>query len=106
MSRSEILKLHKSIQSGYRVKTLHSYLLITEGLADGRMDKHDVYGAITFNRSCNVLKVNPSGKKQHTAIRCQTYDKTEDHIELKLYFNSRLCRRELIFRNLPSNTMR
>ena len=30
---------------------------------DGRTDKHDVYRTITFNRSCNVLKVNPSGKK-------------------------------------------
>ena len=39
-----------------------------------------------FNRSCNVLKVNPSGKN---SIRCQMYAKTEDHIELKLYFNSR-----------------
>ena len=33
---------------------------------DGRTDKHDCYRTITFNRSCNVLKVNPSGKKQHT----------------------------------------
>ena len=30
---------------------------------DGWTDKHDVYRTITFNRSCNVLKVNPSGKK-------------------------------------------
>ena len=28
------------------------------------MDKHDVYRMITFNRLCNVLKVNPSGKKK------------------------------------------
>ena len=28
------------------------------------MDKHDVSRTITFNRSCNVLKVNPSGKKK------------------------------------------
>ena len=54
---------------------------------NGWMDKHDVYWTVTFNRSCNVLKVNPSGKKN--SIRCQTYAKTEDHIELKLYFNSR-----------------
>ena len=47
------------------------------------MDKHDVYKTITFNRSCNVLKVNPSGKN---SIRWQTYAETEDHIELKLYF--------------------
>ena len=34
---------------------------------NGWMDKHDVYWTVTFNRSCNVLKVNPSGKKkQHT----------------------------------------
>ena len=46
------------------------------------MDKHDVYGTIIFNRSCNVLKVNPSGKN---SIRCQTYAKTEDHIEFKLF---------------------
>ena len=69
MSCSEILKLHKSI----RVKTLHSYLLTTEGLADGRTDgrtdKHGVYRAITFNRSCNVLKVNPSGKTAYGAKR-------------------------------------
>ena len=31
---------------------------------DGRRDKHDVYRTITFNRSCNVLKVNPSEKKK------------------------------------------
>ena len=35
-------------------------------ISDGRTDKHDVYRTITFNRSCNVLKVNPSGKKQQT----------------------------------------
>ena len=52
---------------------------------DGRTDKHDVCRTITFNRSCNVLKVNLSGKNN---IWCQTYSKTEDHIELKLYFNS------------------
>ena len=33
---------------------------------DGRTDKHDVYRTITFNKSCNVLKVNPSGKKKQT----------------------------------------
>ena len=33
-----------------------------------------------------MLKVNLSGKN---SVRCQTYAKTEDHIELKLYFNSR-----------------
>ena len=31
-------------------------------MMDGRRDKHDVYRTITFNRSCNVLKVNPSEK--------------------------------------------
>ena len=51
-----------------------------------RMDKHDVYRMITFNRSCNVLKVNRSEKEQH--IRCQTYAKREDRIEPKLNFNS------------------
>ena len=53
---------------------------------NGRTGKHDVYKTTTFNRSCNVLKVNPSGKN---SIRCQTYANTEDHIELKRYFNSR-----------------
>ena len=33
-----------------------------------------------------MLKVNLSGKN---GIRCKTYAKTEDHIELKLRFNSR-----------------
>ena len=47
---------------------------------------HDVYRTITVNRSCNVVQVNPSGKN---SIRCQTYAKTEDHIEPKLCFNSR-----------------
>ena len=28
---------------------------------DEQTDKHDVYRTITVNRSCNVLKVNPSG---------------------------------------------
>ena len=32
---------------------------------DGRTDKYDVNRATTFNRSCYVLKVNPSEKKQH-----------------------------------------
>ena len=58
----------------------------TDGRTDGWTDKHDVYKTITRNRSCNVLKVNPSGKN---SIRCQTYAKTEDHIKVKLYFNSR-----------------
>ena len=30
-----------------------------------------------------MLKVNPSGKKK--SIRCQTYAKTEDHIEQTLF---------------------
>ena len=51
-----------------------------------RTDKHDVYRTITFNSLCNVLKVNTNGKN---SIRYQTYAKTEDHIELELYFNSR-----------------
>ena len=68
--------------------------LTTEGRMDGRTDKHDVYRTITFNRSCHVLMVNPSEKKKQTnkkknSIQCQTYAKTEHHIELKLYFNSR-----------------
>ena len=50
------------------------------------MDKHDVYRMITFNRSGNVLKVNRSGKN---SIRCQTCAKTEGHMALELYFNSR-----------------
>ena len=45
------------------------------------MDKHNVY--TTINRSCNVLKVNPSEKKN---IWCKTYAKTEDHNKLKLLF--------------------
>ena len=35
----------------------------------GRTDKHDVYRTITFNRSCNVLKVNPSEKSAYGAKR-------------------------------------
>ena len=66
MSCSEILKLHKSIPSGYIVKTVHSYLLTTEGWADEWMDKHDVYGAIPFNSSCNV---NPSEKTAYGVKR-------------------------------------
>ena len=50
-----------------------------------RMDKHDVYRTITFNRSCNVFEVNPIGKN---SIRCQTYAKTEDHIELLFQFSA------------------
>ena len=50
---------------------------------NGRTDKHDVYWTTTFNRSCNVWKVNPSEKKN--SIRYQTYAKTEDHIELILF---------------------
>ena len=34
---------------------------------DGRTDKHSVYRTITFNRSCNVLKINPSGKTAYCA---------------------------------------
>ena len=33
-----------------------------------------------------MLRANPSGKN---SIRCQTYAKTEDHIELKLCFSAR-----------------
>ena len=39
--------------------------LSTEEQMDGRTDKHDVYRMISFNRSCNVLKVNPSEKKKN-----------------------------------------
>ena len=39
---------------------------------NGRADKHDLYRTVTFNRSCNVLKVNPSGKN---SVRCQTLAK-------------------------------
>ena len=34
---------------------------------DGQRDKHDVYRTITFNRSCYVLKLNPSEKKKKKA---------------------------------------
>ena len=34
-----------------------------DGRTDGQTDKHDVYRKITFNRSCNVSKVDPSEKK-------------------------------------------
>ena len=34
-----------------------------------RADKHDVYRTITSNRSCNVLKANPSGKTAYGAKR-------------------------------------
>ena len=36
---------------------------------NGRTEKHDVYRTITFNRSCNVLKVNPRGKTAYGAKR-------------------------------------
>ena len=36
---------------------------------EGQMDKHSVYRTITFNRSCNVLKVNPSGKTAYCVKR-------------------------------------
>ena len=39
-----------------------------------------------FNKWCNVLKINLSEKN---SMWCQMYANTEDHIELKLYFNSR-----------------
>ena len=74
---SLFLKLPKSIPSSCRVMTLQ--------WKNGQTVKHDIYRMIIFNRLCNVLKVNPSGKN---SIRCQTYAKTEDHIVLKLYFNS------------------
>ena len=41
---------------------------------DGRTDKHDIYRTMAFNRSCNVLKVNPNGKNN---MQCQTYAKTQ-----------------------------
>ena len=50
-----------SIPSSCRVMTL-IHILTTEG----RTDKHNVYRTITFNRLCNVLKVNPIGRKQYT----------------------------------------
>ena len=43
----------------------------SDGRTNGRTDRHDVYRTIAFNRSCNVLKVNPSGKN---SIRCQMYE--------------------------------
>ena len=39
----------------------------TDGCSDGRADKYSVFRMITFNRSCNVLKVNPSGKTAYCA---------------------------------------
>ena len=48
----------------------------TNGWTDGQSLR-----MITFNKSCNVLKVNPSGKNN---IRCQTYAKTEDYIKLTI----------------------
>ena len=41
----------------------------TDVRTDGRIDKHSVYRTITFNRSCNVLKVNPRGKTAYCAKR-------------------------------------
>ena len=61
---AQVLKLHKSIPSGCKVTTLQR----KNGRTDGRTDKHDVNRTITFNRSCNVLKVNPSGKKKKKKI--------------------------------------
>ena len=81
MSFSEILKLHKSILSGCRGPYIHK--LTNEGRADGRTDKHDVSRAITFNRSCNVLKVKPSGKN---SIRCQKYAKTRRPYQTQTLF--------------------
>ena len=44
--------------------------LTMEERMDGRTDKHDhVYRTITFNKSCNVLNVNPSGKTAYSAKR-------------------------------------
>ena len=37
-------------------------------------------------KSERKLRVNPCGKN---SMRCQRYAETEDHIELKLYFNAR-----------------
>ena len=39
--------------------------LTTEERMDGGRDKHDVYRTIAFNRSYNVLKVNPMGEKKN-----------------------------------------
>ena len=39
------------------------------GRTDGRTDKHSVDRTITFNRSCNVLKVNPSVKTAYCVKR-------------------------------------
>ena len=58
----------------------------TDGPTDGRTDKHDVSRTITFNRSCNVLKVNPSGRKKHTIPNvCQN----RRPYRTQTYFNSR-----------------
>ena len=46
---------------------------------NGWMDTHNVYRTI-IKKSCNVLKVNQSGKN---SMRCQKYAKKEDHIDLK-----------------------
>ena len=58
------------------VVELLSYIhkLTTEERTDGRTDEHDVYRTITFNRSCNVLKVNPSGKTAYGAKRMPKQD--------------------------------
>ena len=44
---------------------------------DGLTDKHDVYRTITFNRSCNVLKVNPSEKKKKKKKKKQNKKKNK-----------------------------
>ena len=43
------------------------FIIITT--TEGRTDKQGVYRTITFNRSCNVLKVNLSGKTAYVAKR-------------------------------------
>ena len=47
----------------------------SDGRADGRIfgrtDKHSVYRTINCNRSCSVLKVNPSGKTAYCVKRMQ-----------------------------------
>ena len=51
--------------------------LLTSGQTDRQTDRHGSLREITFKRSCNVLKFNPSKKKHVVSIACQKYGKID-----------------------------
>ena len=65
----------------------YKHRVCPEERMDGRTNTMFIGRSLSTGHACNVLKVNLSEWKN--SIRCQTYVKTEDHSELKLYFNSR-----------------